>query len=392
MSYFPSGDIPIPPSSHFTTPQQQAWNEDNVSADYTYAYQQQSPYRTGRLYGLGLPYLPGTAAQSYLEMGMARDPAPLTWPSQFGVAQPAPFYRQRVQSQQWNDGSCNPLSTLMPDALWDHAQLAPRQAAVYDCSPAVSEYVPSSHASAVSSPYARSDSVLRSADSPQIKVEQSTEPSIPRIQYPAERAYRTRELVVNPGDLIMQPPEDVKPEPAEVAFHSSDGALGSPVARIGRRRASSEDEGRDRKKRAYTNPETATCSCEQCGQLFQRAYNLRAHMETHDPHRSHPHLCPYSSCDKRFVRRTDLVRHQRSVHLKERNHVCHRCGSSFARRDTLRRHEDDGCPQRLDVKKRPSQSRRASSASMVRRSTQRWKREDSSAPPSSWDQVPEFVG
>ncbi|KAH7013014.1 hypothetical protein EDB80DRAFT_709225 [Ilyonectria destructans] len=48
-----------------------------------------------------------------------------------------------------------------------------------------------------------------------------------------------------------------------------------------------------------------------------------------------PHLCTY--CDRRFRRPEHLQRHIRT-HTKEKPYVCH-CGSSFARRDLLRRHE-----------------------------------------------------
>jgi uncharacterized Zn-finger protein len=75
-------------------------------------------------------------------------------------------------------------------------------------------------------------------------------------------------------------------------------------------RAENRDE---RKKRGFTRPEDANCSCRKCGKLFQRSYNLKAHLETHDPHRSQPHMCTYPRCNKRFVRRTDLVRHEQSV-------------------------------------------------------------------------------
>ncbi|KAF2217077.1 hypothetical protein CERZMDRAFT_32776, partial [Cercospora zeae-maydis SCOH1-5] len=80
------------------------------------------------------------------------------------------------------------------------------------------------------------------------------------------------------------------------------------------------------------------CQCQQCGKMFQRVYNLRAHMMTHDPQREHPYACEYRGCAKSFVRRTDLVRHEHSVHLKARNFACPMCRNAFARKDTLRRY------------------------------------------------------
>lgn len=49
--------------------------------------------------------------------------------------------------------------------------------------------------------------------------------------------------------------------------------------------------------------------------------------------------CPVEGCSKKFARKTDLERHNKSVHIKERNHECTFCGRLFARKDTLRRYE-----------------------------------------------------
>ncbi|KAF2162521.1 hypothetical protein M409DRAFT_69100 [Zasmidium cellare ATCC 36951] len=96
--------------------------------------------------------------------------------------------------------------------------------------------------------------------------------------------------------------------------------------------------GDQRPKRGYTTHANSTCHCDKCGKLFQRSYNLKAHMDTHDPHREQPHACHYPGCKRRFVRRTDLIRHERSVHLRERHFSCPLCHSAFARKDTLRRY------------------------------------------------------
>ena len=68
-----------------------------------------------------------------------------------------------------------------------------------------------------------------------------------------------------------------------------------------------------RGKRHKTTPEEANHECPICGKLFGRTYNFKAHMETHDPSRNYPHECPVEGCGKRFVRKTDLKRHQDSV-------------------------------------------------------------------------------
>ncbi|KAL9025566.1 MAG: hypothetical protein Q9196_005635, partial [Gyalolechia fulgens] len=110
---------------------------------------------------------------------------------------------------------------------------------------------------------------------------------------------------------------------------------------------------RIKKKRQRTTPEEATHECRVCGKLFKRSYNWKSHMETHNPDRKYPHPCTVmvgdTRCTKKFQRKTDLDRHYDSVHLKARNHKCDLCGNKFARRDTLRRHTEDGCPKRFEV-------------------------------------------
>lgn len=69
----------------------------------------------------------------------------------------------------------------------------------------------------------------------------------------------------------------------------------------------------ERRKRSHTTEENAKCYCKTCGKLFKRIYNLNAHLDTHLKSRPHPYSCPHQGCDKRFVRRTDLARHEQSV-------------------------------------------------------------------------------
>lgn len=70
---------------------------------------------------------------------------------------------------------------------------------------------------------------------------------------------------------------------------------------------------RDRKKRKYTTQENAKLSCQVCGKLFQRKFNHRKHMETHQSTRLQPFTCEHEGCNKSFGRRTDLFRHEKSV-------------------------------------------------------------------------------
>jgi len=117
----------------------------------------------------------------------------------------------------------------------------------------------------------------------------------------------------------------------------------------GRRHLMAGHSQRTRIRRNPTTLENAQYACRYCKKLFQRAYNHKAHLSTHDPNRDRPHRCMHPDCERSFVRKTDLVRHEQSVHLKTREFNCGACDAHFARRDTLRRHEEDGCSRRFDV-------------------------------------------
>ncbi|PSN62181.1 hypothetical protein BS50DRAFT_578034 [Corynespora cassiicola Philippines] len=106
---------------------------------------------------------------------------------------------------------------------------------------------------------------------------------------------------------------------------------------------------RQRIRKTPTTRENANHICEKCGKMFQRAYNHKTHLETHNPSRKKEHICYYEDCKRPFVRKTDLERHLNSVHYKKRDFYCKKCDSRFARKDTLRRHEEDGCQRRNDI-------------------------------------------
>ncbi|KAF2796725.1 hypothetical protein K505DRAFT_237133 [Melanomma pulvis-pyrius CBS 109.77] len=106
---------------------------------------------------------------------------------------------------------------------------------------------------------------------------------------------------------------------------------------------------RTRTRRNHTTSETANFSCHICHKLFQRSYNHKTHMEIHNPTRKKEHICPHKDCERKFVRKTDLDRHRNSVHFKLKQFRCIKCDSHFARKDTLRRHEEDGCSRRNEL-------------------------------------------
>ena len=330
MSWFPSSELPsnrfsmspnpgfldTPPSPERPQQQQQRHQQDEFTGNtiqHGLPIVQGHSWETHGPRGLGLITHPITTAPTYV--GQPTN-MPFSWPSEFALSQPPTAHPQQLRKDSWSSESCNPLSTLLPGALWDHLQPSALSTAAYDTSPGRSEYSTSSRPSAVSSPYAHSDVFVRRIDSPQVKIENSQDQAVPQIHFQPQYE---QALLVNPEDLMVQPPTSVEERIKTYLGSSSSSDIGDfkpSTERQDRRRAySSEDILEDRRKRGYTRPDNANCSCKTCGKLFQRSYNLKAHMETHDPDRSHPHTCEYEGCEKRFVRRTDLLRHEQSVSL-----------------------------------------------------------------------------
>ena len=92
------------------------------------------------------------------------------------------------------------------------------------------------------------------------------------------------------------------------------------------------------RNRRHTDPALAAFHCELCPDRgFARRYNLNQHMLTHDSYRKRANVCPHPECGKQFVRKTDLARHDQSVHSDIRPHKCSKCASAFPRKDTLHR-------------------------------------------------------
>ncbi|KAH9911439.1 uncharacterized protein BXZ73DRAFT_82779 [Epithele typhae] len=57
--------------------------------------------------------------------------------------------------------------------------------------------------------------------------------------------------------------------------------------------------------------------CPTCPRAFARAYNLKTHIQTHDPNRLKPYSCLHKSCGRSFSRKHDLTRHMVSIHRAE---------------------------------------------------------------------------
>ncbi|OCH96688.1 hypothetical protein OBBRIDRAFT_694754, partial [Obba rivulosa] len=89
--------------------------------------------------------------------------------------------------------------------------------------------------------------------------------------------------------------------------------------------------------------------CPSCPRAFVRAFNLKTHMQTHDPNRAKPYTCTFKSCGRSFSRKHDLTRHNVSIHRAEASsgspvgvgkgdrEWCDSCGKSYGKG------KDKGC-------------------------------------------------
>ena len=196
-----------------------------------------------------------------------------------------------------------------------------------------------------------------------------------------DEIYRTHEVGLSSTGYLessfdLDPMSVATQRPGRTSRADSHSSYGTA-----RSRSRHSDTSKPRKRRQLTESTNAlfTCPQENCGKYFGRVWNYNAHLMTHDPNRARAHICPYDGCRKTFVRKTDLTRHTNSVcspptyncfaflhfadgfsfqvHKKERDFNCALCGHGFARKDTLRRHEDDGCPKRATIASKSSKSR-----------------------------------
>ena len=73
-------------------------------------------------------------------------------------------------------------------------------------------------------------------------------------------------------------------------------------------------------------------SCPLCG---VKVKNIKWHQKYHHSERK----LPCKSCDKEFVLKKDLKRHENGVHLKLKPHLCSHCGRGFADSSNRNAHE-----------------------------------------------------
>lgn len=271
--------------------------------------------------GLGLQYPTTTFTPGYTGSTALSQPSTtsFSWPADFTpTPTPTPVASQQCFRRDSCSDNCEPPPTVQPSQLWEPFQAAATPVVARDSSPGRSEYSTSSLRSTASSPFVRAENLPRAVGSPMVKVE--SEPIFSRSPLFHGVTLSHQSASVDTQDFAVPgaTKHDRRLSAAFVTASGSDAGDVKPSLRPAYRRArSAADTGeldyQSRRKRSLTRPENANCACEICGKPFQRCYNLKAHMDTHDANRSMPNKCRFPGCGKRFVRRTDLTRHNESV-------------------------------------------------------------------------------
>ena len=313
LQYVPPEVTPGPSPSH-----DDEWSIVNTTDNEEFSMFQTSGWLSEEPSGLGL-LESDTTAHSTLSVAPGLQPNPpdirYNWSPNPATPESSSTRNTPLRKDSANE-SCDPLSTLLP-GTWD---LRSRSLA-YNTSPAPSDGSMSSYPSAMSSPYALSVGYMRISEPPFIKIEESVDDSYSSMYSFPETALAEQSLLVNPNDLFNEPVASIEDRVRMSLAPSLPQGIGEwkpPISHLRRQRARSFDDvfeemSKDRKKRAPTTSENANCSCAICGKLFRRTYNLKAHLETHNPARSKSHECLYDGCGKMFARSMDLKRHQDSV-------------------------------------------------------------------------------
>ncbi|KAI0786092.1 hypothetical protein C8Q75DRAFT_808871 [Abortiporus biennis] len=72
-----------------------------------------------------------------------------------------------------------------------------------------------------------------------------------------------------------------------------------------------------RSESSLTSDPKKKYACPNCSRSFARQFNLKTHIQTHNPNRAKPFICSQKSCGRAFSRKHDLQRHIVSIHRAE---------------------------------------------------------------------------
>ena len=86
----------------------------------------------------------------------------------------------------------------------------------------------------------------------------------------------------------------------------------------------------------HETPEVAyRCTWEDCQKCFHIRHAFQEHMNSHMKYR--PYLC--NTCDKKFMRKTNLAAHRKRCEATERSFVCEICSCTFKTTSDLNQHK-----------------------------------------------------
>ena len=225
------------------------------------------------------------------------------------------------QGERWGSGNLTPPYHMHASGSWgSYGKKQPAQQRLPPTPPSYSLFSPSTS----SSQYSIMENDYQ---------EQELLPPVQNtpLSPPVSEGFLSQDLASQDPNQAWLHPYGAKSEPPNVPLLDSSplmvnsynptniGMLHVPPSGEGRK-SSSETISSDlscrmaqRKKRRLTEPGEANYHCQTCGKYFSRIWNYNAHRETHDPTRPKPHICQIASCQKAFVRRTDLTRHIQCV-------------------------------------------------------------------------------